>query len=150
MGPHSSLLFLDDSTDVYVTHEKSRQSFYRQQKDTFFSPLCKKPKLRAVKMLRTKQLLSLTVSCKKRNLGIFLEETNRVGDNIVISLLGHNEFDFFQKMKKTDPLMGAKLKSKTHLPKKFLFRFLHIWLQSFQKVLIWPQTIFLAKNPKRY
>jgi hypothetical protein len=42
------------------------------------------------------------------------------------------------------------LKSKTHLPKKFLFRFLHIWLQSFQKVLIWPQTIFLAKNPKRY
>ncbi len=27
--------------------------------------------------------------------------------------LEYNEFDFFQKMKNTDPLMGAKLKSKT-------------------------------------
>ncbi len=95
MGPHSSLLFLDDSTDVYVTHEKSRQFFYRQHQDTFFSPLCKKPKLRSVKMLRTKQLLSFIVSCKKRNLGIFLEEINRVGHNIIISLLGYKEFDFF-------------------------------------------------------
>jgi hypothetical protein len=34
-------------------------------------------------------------------------------------LLGYNEFDFFQKMKNTDPLMGAKLKSKTHLQNTF-------------------------------
>jgi hypothetical protein len=42
-------------------------------------------------------------------------------------------------MKNTDPLMAAKLKSKTHLQNTFfdfLSRFLRIWLQSLQKVLI--------------
>ena len=29
--------------------------------------------------------------------------------------LGYNKFDFFYKIKNTDPLMGAKCKSKTHL-----------------------------------
>jgi hypothetical protein len=36
-------------------------------------------------------------------------------------------------------LMGAKLKSKTHLLKTFFdffSRFLRVWLQSFQKVII--------------
>jgi hypothetical protein len=51
--------------------------------------------------------------------------------------VGYNEFDFFYKMKKKDPVMGAKLKSKTHLQNPFfdfLSRFLRIWLQSLQKV----------------
>jgi hypothetical protein len=33
--------------------------------------------------------------------------------------VGYNEFDFFYKMKNTDPLMGAKLKSKAHLLNTF-------------------------------
>jgi ubiquinone biosynthesis protein COQ9 len=44
-------------------------------------------------------------------------------------------------MKNTDPLMGAKLKSKAHLPNTFfdfLSRFKRVWLQSLKKVLIWP------------
>ncbi len=39
-------------------------------------------------------------------------------------------------MKNTDPLMGAKLKSKTHLQNTFFYflsRFLRIWLQSLKK-----------------
>ncbi len=50
--------------------------------------------------------------------------------------LGYNEFDLFLD---TDPLMGAKLKSKTHLLNTFfdfLSRFLRVWLQSSKKVLI--------------
>ncbi len=46
--------------------------------------------------------------------------------------------------------MGAKLK--THLQNMFfdfLSRFLRIWLQSLQKVLIWP-PIFFFFNQKRY
>jgi hypothetical protein len=42
-------------------------------------------------------------------------------------------------MKNTDPVTGAKLKSKTHLQNTFfdlLSRFLRIWIQSLQKVLI--------------
>jgi hypothetical protein len=53
--------------------------------------------------------------------------------------LGYNEFYFFKKIKNTDPLMGAKLKSKTHLPNTFFYflsRFLRVWLQSLKKVLI--------------
>ncbi len=58
-----------------------------------------------------------------------------------ISGLGYNEFDFFLENEEysTDPLMGAKLKSKTHLQNTFfdfLSRFLRVWLQSFKKVLI--------------
>jgi hypothetical protein len=49
-------------------------------------------------------------------------------------------------MKNTDPLMGAKLKSKTHLQNRFfdfLSRFLHVWLQSLKKVqVIYDQKIF--------
>ncbi len=58
----------------------------------------------------------------------------------------------FFKMKNTDPLMGAKLKSKTHLLNTFfdfLSRFLRVWLQSLKKVLIWPKKKFLGKNQKR-
>jgi hypothetical protein len=54
------------------------------------------------------------------------------------STLRYNEFDFFLKMKNTDPVMGAKLKSKTHLQITFCYflsRVLSIWLQSLQKVL---------------
>ena len=55
-------------------------------------------------------------------------------------------------MKSTDPLMGAKLKSKTHLQNTFfdfLSRFLRVWLQSLKKVQIWPlKKIFLKKSKK--
>jgi hypothetical protein len=50
--------------------------------------------------------------------------------------LRYNEYDFFKKMKNTDPLIGAKLKSKTHLQNTFfdfLSRCLRIWLQSWKK-----------------
>jgi hypothetical protein len=51
------------------------------------------------------------------------------------SKVGYNEFDFFTKLcRKTDPLMDAKLKSKTHLQNTFLdflSRFLRVWQQSF-------------------
>jgi hypothetical protein len=42
-------------------------------------------------------------------------------------------------VKNTEPLMEAKLKSKTHLLKTFFdfwSQFLRVWLQSFQKVQI--------------
>jgi hypothetical protein len=55
-------------------------------------------------------------------------------------------------MKNTDPLMGAKLKSKTHLPNTFydfLSRFLRIWLQSLKKILIWPKKKFFLQKSKK-
>jgi hypothetical protein len=56
-------------------------------------------------------------------------------------------------MKNTDPLMGAKLKSKTHLQNTFfdfLSRFLRVWLQSLKKVLIsYYLTNFFLKKSKR-
>ena len=55
-------------------------------------------------------------------------------------------------MKNTDPLMGAKLKSKTHLQNTFfdfLSRFLCICSQSSKKVQIWPnKKIFVKKSKK--
>jgi hypothetical protein len=54
-------------------------------------------------------------------------------------------------MKNTDPLMGTKLKSKTHLQYTFfdfLSGFLCVWLQSFQKVLILTKKIFGQKSKK--
>ncbi len=48
--------------------------------------------------------------------------------------------------------MGAKLKSKTHLLNKFFdffSRFLRIWLQSLQKVLIWPKKIVFWKKSEK-
>ena len=56
-------------------------------------------------------------------------------------------------MKNTDPLMGAKLKSKTHLQNMFfdfLSRFLRIWLQSLQKVLIWPKKRYQKRRISRW
>ncbi len=56
-------------------------------------------------------------------------------------------------MNNTDPLMGAKLKSKTLLKNKFfdfLSHFLRIWHQSLQKVLIWQKKILGDKKSKRY
>ncbi len=55
-------------------------------------------------------------------------------------------------MKNTDPLLGAKLKSKTHLQNTFfdfLSRFLRIWLQSLKKELIWPKNFFFFLDQKR-
>ncbi len=43
---------------------------------------------------------------------------------------------YFSKIKNKDPLMGAKLKSKTHLLNPFFdfrSRFLRVWLQSLKK-----------------
>ncbi len=55
-------------------------------------------------------------------------------------------------MKNTDPLMGAKLKSKTHLQNPFfdfLRRFLRVWLQSLKKGLRWTlKKIFWKKIKK--
>ncbi len=64
--------------------------------------------------------------------------------------LGYNEFHFFQKIKNTDPVMGAKFRSKTHLLNTLDFwrRFLRVWLQSLKKVLVWPKQIFFGKNRK--
>jgi hypothetical protein len=44
--------------------------------------------------------------------------------------IGYNAVDFFLKMKKTEPLMGAKLKSKTHLQNTFI-DFLYVLLAFF-------------------
>jgi hypothetical protein len=44
---------------------------------------------------------------------------------------------FLKKIKNTGPLMGAKLKSKTHLQNTFfdfLSHFLRVWLQLFQRI----------------
>ena len=54
-------------------------------------------------------------------------------------------------MKNADPVMGAKLKSKTHLQNTFfdfLSRFLRIWLQSLQKVLLWPPKFFFLNQQR--
>ncbi len=59
---------------------------------------------------------------------------------------------FFRKMKNTDPLMGAKLKSKTHLLNKFFWFFEPFFASlalNFEKVLIWPLKKFIWKNQKR-
>jgi hypothetical protein len=42
---------------------------------------------------------------------------------------GYNKCDFLKKMKNTDPVMGAKLKSKTHLQNMF-FLFFVLFLSS--------------------
>ncbi len=58
---------------------------------------------------------------------------------------GTTNLTFFKKIKNTGPLMGAKLKSKTHLQNTFFYflsRFLRVWLQSLKKVLIWPKNFF--------
>ncbi len=47
--------------------------------------------------------------------------------------------------------MSAKLKSKTYLLNMFfdfLSRFLRVWLQSFQKVLIWQKKQIFLINQK--
>ncbi len=49
-------------------------------------------------------------------------------------------------MKNTDPVIGEKLKSKTHLLNTFLI--LRVWLESFQKVQIWQKNISLGKIQK--
>ncbi len=70
----------------------------------------------------------------------------------VICTVGYNEFDFLKKIKNTDPLMGAKLKSKTHLLNRFfdfLSRFLRVWLQSLKKILIWPKKKNFLKKSKK-
>jgi hypothetical protein len=56
--------------------------------------------------------------------------------------LGYNEFDFFLENEEYRPLMGAKLKSKTHLQNTFL----RVWLQSLKKALICPKNFTLISN----
>ncbi len=63
---------------------------------------------------------------------------------------GYNEFDFFKKTKNTDPLMGAKFKSKTHLLNTFflfLAPFFARLASKFEKVLI-RHKIVLPKSEK--
>ena len=78
--------------------------------------------------------------------------------NIYVQLTGivnrvQQIFLFLKKMKNTDPVMHAKLKSKTHLQNMFfniLSPFLCSWLQSLKKVLIWHKTSFFLKSHNRY
>jgi hypothetical protein len=51
---------------------------------------------------------------------------------------------FLKKIKNTDPLMGAKFKSKTHLHNTFFYFwrcFLRVWIQSLKKVLTRPKKM---------
>ncbi len=60
---------------------------------------------------------------------------------------------FLKKIKNTDPLMGAKFKSKTHLFLKnfdFWHHFLRVWLQSLKKVQISPKKKLGGKNKKGF
>jgi hypothetical protein len=41
--------------------------------------------------------------------------------------VGYNELDFLKKIQYTDPLMGAKLKSKTHLLNRFFDFWRRFW-----------------------
>jgi hypothetical protein len=53
--------------------------------------------------------------------------------------VGYNEFNFFWKMKNPDPVMGAKLQSKTHLLNTFFLFFEPFFARlasKFKKVLI--------------
>ncbi len=46
---------------------------------------------------------------------------------MIACIVGYNEFYYFiKKIKNTDPLMGAKFKSKTHLLNRFFFIFGHL------------------------
>jgi hypothetical protein len=50
---------------------------------------------------------------------------------------GYKEFDIFKKTKQTDPEMGVKWNSKTHLQNTFfglLSRFVRVWLQNLQSL----------------
>jgi hypothetical protein len=52
-------------------------------------------------------------------------------------------------MKNADPVMGAKLKSKTHLLNRFfdfLSCFLRVWLESFLKSANMTQKIFVVEK----
>jgi hypothetical protein len=67
--------------------------------------------------------------------------------------VGYNEFDFFWKMKNTDPLMGAKFKSKKHLLNIFLFWavFCAFGFKVFKKCLYdkndkWKKSKKISKN----
>jgi hypothetical protein len=75
---------------------------------------------------------------RKFSLQPFLKEAEvgRLGEiHLNDSKVGYNEFDFFYKIKITDPLMGANLRHIYNIRLGFLSRFLRVWLQSFQKVL---------------
>ncbi len=63
--------------------------------------------------------------------------------------VGYNDFDIFWENIKSDPWMDAKLNSKTYI-KYFLSRFVRVWLQSLQKVLMcrWFRFAQLAKGKK--
>ncbi len=66
---------------------------------------------------------------------------------------GTTNLTFLKKIKNIVPVMGAKLKSKTHLLNTFfwfLSRFMRVWLQGFQKMLLWTKNMFFWKNQKRY
>ncbi len=74
------------------------------------------------------------------------ERTSKAG----MYIRGTTNVTFLKKIKNTDPSMGAKFKSKTHTKYVFWFfkPFLRVWLQSFQKVLIWQKKFFFDKFKK--
>ncbi len=60
--------------------------------------------------------------------------------------LGYNELDSVIEIKKTGPMIGAKSKFKTNLQKIFFLSFsMRVWVQSGQKVLIWPKQNWFQK-----
>jgi hypothetical protein len=66
--------------------------------------------------------------------------------------VGYNEFDFLWKMKNTYPLMGAKLKSKTHLQNTFLDFFdpffAHLASKFAKSPNMTPKIFFCKKTKK--
>jgi hypothetical protein len=76
----------------------------------------------------------------------------KIGNDICDCVIGYNEFDFFKKIKNTDPLMGAKLKSKTHLQNTFLKIFEPFFAclaSKFSKSANMTKKIFWCKKSKK-
>jgi hypothetical protein len=64
--------------------------------------------------------------------------------------LGYNEFDFFKKIKNTDPVMGAKFKSKTHLQNTFFDFFKPFFARLASKFSKSANMTQFFLNQKRY
>jgi hypothetical protein len=97
-----------------------------------------------VKILCTYELHFFTDSlrelCNKLLCGDVFVQFTKVRKNFKTKLL--KCMVHFLKVKILEPLMDAKLNYKTKLQKPFIVfssRFVRVWLQSYQKVLIRPQ-----------
>jgi hypothetical protein len=108
------------------------------------------PSLRIMKLWRRKlslrnpgtpsyQILAEIISISVIVFRIF---ATRISHNTV----GYNDFDFLEKIKSLDPLMDAKLNSKTNLLNSFVdfwSRFVCVWPKSLKKV---PNILICIKK----